>query len=102
MPAILTVAASTISLSMATATGLSISSSDNTIRGLQIVDFPANGILLHGGAQRNVIGGDRSAGGVGRSADRRRGEGGGELKKSPVSSLQSPVRAGAFWLMTGD
>lgn len=46
----------------ATASGLSISSSDNTIRGLQIVDFPANGILLHGGAQRNVIGGDRSAG----------------------------------------
>lgn len=46
----------------ATASGLSISSSETTIRGLQIVDFPANGVLLHGGAQRNVIGGDRSAG----------------------------------------
>jgi len=46
----------------ATASGLSISSSETTIRGLQIVDFPASGILLHGGAQRNVIGGDRSVG----------------------------------------
>jgi len=42
--------------------GLSISSDDNIIRGLQITDFSDAGIGLYGGAQYNVIGGDRSVG----------------------------------------
>jgi parallel beta-helix repeat protein len=44
------------------ASGLAISSNGNTIRGLQVVGFPCNGIELGGGAQHNVIGGDRSLG----------------------------------------
>jgi len=42
--------------------GLQIASSDTTIRGLQIVNFPSAGILLCCGAKNNVIGGDRSIG----------------------------------------
>jgi parallel beta-helix repeat protein len=40
--------------------GLRISSDGNTIRGLQIVNFPCNGIELRG--QHNTIGGSQSAG----------------------------------------
>ncbi len=43
--------------------GLSISSNGNIIRGLQITGFSDAGIGLHGGAQDNVIGGDRNVGG---------------------------------------
>lgn len=42
--------------------GLAISSSGNTIRGLQVVRFPRAGIALWGGAQHNTIGGDRRVG----------------------------------------
>jgi len=42
--------------------GLSISSDGNTIRGLQVVGFSDAGIALYGGAQHNVIGGDRGIG----------------------------------------
>src|SRR3990172_7352999 len=42
--------------------GLSISSNRNIIRGLQITGFSDAGIGLYGGAQHNVIGGDRSVG----------------------------------------
>jgi hypothetical protein len=42
--------------------GLSISSDGNIIRGLQITGFSNAGIGLYGGAQSNVIGGDRSVG----------------------------------------
>ncbi len=42
--------------------GLSISSDGNIIRGLQITGFSDAGIGLYGGAQYNVIGGDRSVG----------------------------------------
>jgi hypothetical protein len=41
------------------ASGFSVSSSDNAIRGLQIVNFPGSGIDLSDGAQNNIIGGDR-------------------------------------------
>jgi hypothetical protein len=41
---------------------LRINSSDNAIRGLQIVNFPGYGILLDGGAQNNTIGGDSTIG----------------------------------------
>ncbi|MBC8422446.1 MAG: right-handed parallel beta-helix repeat-containing protein, partial [Chloroflexi bacterium] len=42
--------------------GLWINSNGNTIRGLQIVNFPDSGIGLDGGAQNNTIGGDRGVG----------------------------------------
>ncbi len=42
--------------------GLSISSNNNTIRGLQLVSFSDAGIALHSGAQHNIIGGERSTG----------------------------------------
>ena len=43
--------------------GLDINSDGNIIRGLQIVNFsPGTGIALGGGAQYNIIGGDRSVG----------------------------------------
>jgi len=42
--------------------GLSISSDGNVIRGLQIVNFPDAGIGIFGGAQNNIIGGDRKIG----------------------------------------
>jgi len=42
--------------------GLSISSDNNIVRGLQIVGFSDAGIGLYGGAEYNVIGGDRSVG----------------------------------------
>jgi len=43
--------------------GLEINSDGNIIQGLQIVNFsPAVGIALGGGAQNNIIGGDRSVG----------------------------------------
>lgn len=42
--------------------GLSISSNGNIIRGLQIISLPNAGVGLFGGAQNNVIGGDRSIG----------------------------------------
>jgi hypothetical protein len=42
--------------------GLSISSNQNIIRGLQIIGFTDAGIGLYGGAQYNVVGGDRSVG----------------------------------------
>lgn len=45
------------------AAGLQISSDGNTIQGLQIVNFsPGAGIVISGGAQNNMIGGDRSFG----------------------------------------
>jgi len=44
------------------ANGLQIPSSGNTIQGLQIINFSGSGIVLGGGAQGNVIGGDRAAG----------------------------------------
>ena len=43
-------------------TGLSIMSDHNTIRGLQIIGFSDAGIGLGGGAQYNMIGGDRTIG----------------------------------------
>lgn len=42
--------------------GIMISSDDNIVRGLQIVGFSEAGIALSGGAQYNVIGGDRTIG----------------------------------------
>ena len=42
--------------------GLEISSDHNVIRGLQITGFSDAGIGLHGGAQYNMVGGDRSIG----------------------------------------
>ena len=42
--------------------GLSITSSGNTIRGLQVVNFSDAGIGILGSVQHNVIGGDRSIG----------------------------------------
>jgi len=42
------------------ANGLSLLSSNNIIRGLQLVDFSLAGIALNGGAQNNTIGGDRN------------------------------------------
>jgi parallel beta-helix repeat protein len=42
--------------------GFLISSNGNTIQGLQIVRFPSAGVGLSGGAQNNVIGGDRNVG----------------------------------------
>jgi len=44
------------------ANGLQIPSSGNTIQGLQIVNFSGSGIVLGGGAQDNIIGGDRTVG----------------------------------------
>ena len=41
---------------------LGITSSENTIQGLQIVNFTGTGIEVVGGAQHNLIGGDRSIG----------------------------------------
>jgi hypothetical protein len=42
--------------------GFTISSDGNTIRGLQVVNFPNAGIGINSGAQHNVIGGDRNLG----------------------------------------
>ncbi|NIN64895.1 MAG: hypothetical protein GTO63_09375 [Anaerolineae bacterium] len=42
--------------------GLTISSSGNVIRGLQILHFPAGGLSIERGAQHNFIGGDRTKG----------------------------------------
>src|SRR3990172_5581039 len=42
--------------------GLSISSNHNLIRGLQVTGFSDAGIGLYGGAQYNMIGGDRNVG----------------------------------------
>jgi len=42
--------------------GLSISSDNNIIRGLQILGFSDAGVGLHSGAQYNMIGGDRTVG----------------------------------------
>ena len=42
--------------------GLSITSSGNVIRGLQVIRFSDSGIALSGGAQNNTIGGDRNIG----------------------------------------
>ncbi len=42
--------------------GLDIVSSRNTVRGLQIIHFPNNGIAIHGGAQYNLIGGNWQTG----------------------------------------
>jgi hypothetical protein len=42
--------------------GLSITSDNNVVRGLQIVGFSMAGIGLSGGAQHNTIGGDRAIG----------------------------------------
>ncbi len=42
--------------------GLTISSSGNVIRGLQILFFPSGGLSIERGAQHNVIGGDRTKG----------------------------------------
>jgi parallel beta-helix repeat protein len=48
--------------SEASTSGLSISSGGNAIRGLQIVNFPDNGVTLDGGVQGNTIGGDPGVG----------------------------------------
>ncbi|MGD9030083.1 MAG: hypothetical protein PVG25_09740, partial [Anaerolineae bacterium] len=48
--------------SLAGTGGLSISSNSNAIRGLQVVSFPGTGVVIYGGAQGNVIGGDSTAG----------------------------------------
>jgi hypothetical protein len=42
--------------------GITISSDNNVVRGLQIVSFPNAGIAINSGAQHNVIGGDRDLG----------------------------------------
>ena len=42
--------------------GLTISSDHNVVRGLQITGFSPAGVGLYGGAQYNIIGGDRSVG----------------------------------------
>ncbi len=42
--------------------GLTITSSGNVVRGLQIERFPENGISVRSGAQHNTIGGDRAQG----------------------------------------
>jgi hypothetical protein len=42
--------------------GFLVTSNGNTIRGLQITRFPLAGVALFGGAQNNMIGGDRSIG----------------------------------------
>lgn len=35
--------------------GLALGSSDNVVRGLQVLDFPGDGIRIHNGGQRNTI-----------------------------------------------
>lgn len=50
------------SIASAGSDGLSINSSWNTIKGLQILHFPGNGIFIWGGATHNQIGGDRTQG----------------------------------------
>jgi hypothetical protein len=42
--------------------GIVIVSSGNVVKGLQILRFPADGVAIREGAQRNIIGGDRSRG----------------------------------------
>jgi hypothetical protein len=42
--------------------GLEINSNGNTVRGLQIVNFPGPGIGLHSASQNNTIGGNRAVG----------------------------------------
>ena len=42
--------------------GLTVVSSRNVVRGLQILHFPENGITMQGGAQYNTIGGDWTVG----------------------------------------
>ena len=42
--------------------GINISSNNNIIRGLQIIDFSGWGIALYNGAQNNLIGGDNEIG----------------------------------------
>jgi len=42
--------------------GLQVMSNGNTIRGLQVINFSGAGIVLSGGAQKNMIGGDRGIG----------------------------------------
>lgn len=42
--------------------GFSITSNGNVVRGLQIIGFPNAGVGLFGGAQNNMIGGDRGIG----------------------------------------
>ncbi|MGD8554112.1 MAG: hypothetical protein PVJ07_05255 [Anaerolineales bacterium] len=42
--------------------GLRVASNGNVIRGLQVLNFPADGISVDNGAQNNVIGGDRTVG----------------------------------------
>jgi parallel beta-helix repeat protein len=49
--------------------GLQISSDGNTVKGLQILYFPDNGILIDGGASGNVIGGVNATPGGGCSGD---------------------------------
>jgi uncharacterized protein (TIGR03437 family) len=44
------------------AAGLKIASSDNVIRGLQIVNFPGDAIVILAPASNNVVGGDRNRG----------------------------------------
>jgi parallel beta-helix repeat protein len=42
--------------------GLVITSSDNVVRGLQVLHFPGIGIVIENGAQHNTVGGDRTIG----------------------------------------
>jgi hypothetical protein len=44
------------------ASGLVITSDGNVIKGLQILRFPENGVIISGGARNNIIGGDRLEG----------------------------------------
>lgn len=46
----------------ATASGILIKSSANTVRGLNIIGFPKSGVTISGGAKSNTIGGSRSTG----------------------------------------
>jgi len=42
--------------------GLTVVSASNVIKGLQIINFPANGITIKEGGKNNIIGGDRAKG----------------------------------------
>ena len=62
--------------------GLVVNSGGNTIKGMQVLHFPANGILLTANASHNTIGGDRT---VGRGPT---GEGNVISANGPWSGLQ--------------
>ena len=47
-------------ISLAEGIGLHIVSSKNVIKGLQVVNFPNDGIYIHAGAQENIVGGNNA------------------------------------------